>query len=608
MRIVNNHMKSLTRYSLLCFFLLPSITFIHIWPLNSVFSDGLTLLLGIIAFVLVLFFRGRDGKLDFSSFILYPAIICAIGGLSLLWGGGVGNSTVYWSGLILTISVGWSMAVSSMNAAGGRERYCLELSVAALYGTLAFAIISLLLYYGIIQHVLGLEFADGSRLRGGWRQPNLTTTTLWFGIVATAFVAGSGLSRKKQLVLFVVFSIPLALAASRLNYPYIFLALLLGGFLLRLGTDSQRKQGRSLLTGAAVVIISVIITPVISNSLIDYNTPVASQASFGDRVSLLDREVVDSPRLSESMKIYNSIKSKEISHIMFGEGLGRYGFFSFEAPVTNTEYFKEQSTWLHSHNLYSMLLVELGLIGFVFALVTSLLIAIRLFSIKKEPEFVFLFGISALLFLHSMVEFPLWYPWFLFVLIAVITPLYRVQTLRLSSKMLMPALSFVVLISFAGMAGNLANQAHQILSIQNDDNPDKEDYRTLAVLGNDRFLGQYATLVRYRKFDPETINFSLQLREVERMLEWRPFDLVAMRKSTLLILDSRWVEACDMVEMMVQRYPRSAPIIIEKAVWVEGVDSARLAQLAECADRGLSVWGKDIATVAEDNSRKLKAD
>lgn len=92
------------------------------------------------------------------------------------------------------------------------------------------------------------------------------------------------------------------------------------------------------------------------------------------------------------------------------------------------------------------------------------------------------------------------------------------------------------------------------------------------------------------------------------MLEWRPFDLVAMRRSTLLILDSQWEEACDMVEMMVQRYPRSAPIIIEKAVWVEGVDSTRLGQLAECADRGLSVWGRDIASVAEDNRRKLRTD
>ena len=484
----------------------------------------------------------------------------------------------------------------------------MSLSTAALYGALAFAIISLLLYYGIIQRVLGLEFADGSRLRGAWRQPNLTTTTLWFGIFATAFLAGSGLARKKQLVWFVVLSLPLALAASRLNYPYILLALVLGGFLARLGTESQRKQGRSLLVSAAVVVISVIITPMISNSLIEYKDPAASQTAPENRVSLLEREVVDAPRINESLKIYNSLKTREISHIMFGEGLGSYGFFSFKAPVTKPESFKDQSTWLHSHNLYSMLLVELGLVGLVFALVASLIIARKFFFIKREPEFVFLFGISALLFAHSMVEFPLWYPWFLFVLIAVITPLYRVRTLSISSKMLMPALSFVVLVSFAGMAGNLANQAYQILAIQAEDNPDEKDYRTLAVLGNDSFLGQYATLVRYRKFDPETINFNLQLKEVERILEWRPLDLVAMRKSTLLILDSQWAEACDMVEMMVQRYPRSAPIIIEKAVWVEGVDSARLSQLAECANRGLAVWGRDIASVAEDNSRKLSAD
>ncbi|WP_407942800.1 Wzy polymerase domain-containing protein [Marinobacter similis] len=89
----------------------------------------------------------------------------------------------------------------------------------------------------------------------------------------------------------------------------------------------------------------------------------------------------------------------------------------------------------------------------------NFLISKKLFSIKGRKEFVFLFGISVLIFVHSMVEFPLWYPWFLFVLIAVITPLYRVRTLSLSSKKLMPALSLVVLISFSGMAGNLANQA-----------------------------------------------------------------------------------------------------------------------------------------------------
>ncbi|AHI30121.1 hypothetical protein AU14_12510 [Marinobacter similis] len=258
-----------------------------------------------------------------------------------------------------------------MSVPGGREDYCLELSKAALYGVLAFAIISLLLYYGIVQRFLGLEFADGSRLRGAWRQPNLTTTTLWFGVVATAFLAGSGLSKKKQLMLFVVFSVPLALAASRLNYPYICLALLLGGFMFRLGTENQRKQGHSLLIGAALVMISMVITPIISNSLIDYKNAAASQTDSYDRVSLLEREVVDSPRISESLKIYNHLKSRKISHIMFGEGVGRYGFFSFEAPVIHTEYFKEQSTWLHSHNLYSMIFVELGLIGLVFVLVAT---------------------------------------------------------------------------------------------------------------------------------------------------------------------------------------------------------------------------------------------
>lgn len=601
-------MKSLAHYIFLIFFLIPSVAFVHVWPMNSALLDGLAIVFAVIVFASALWLSGKDRKMDFSTFLLFPGILLVIIGVSLAWKDTSPNSAVYWAGLVIAVSVGWSIAVSSMTAGHGREGVVFILSKMALVGSLVYAVVSLLLHFGLIQEVLGLNFSDGSRLRGGFRQPNLTTTMLWLGVIAAAFLAGYGFSVKKLVLFLVVVSIPLALAASRLNYPYILIIIFLGGYLFRFGQGLQKSQGVSLLVGGGVILTSLFVVPFVSDFLAHSESVVKGENNRASTTSLVSRSMIDSPRIDEHIKIFKSFETKGVGDVFFGEGLGRYGHFSFQEPVYSGEYFKEQSAWLHSHNLYSMLLVELGLTGLIFALFVSFLMVRKLVFIRRRPEFAFLFGASALLFTHSMFEFPLWYPWFLFLLIAILTPLHQVRTLTLSSKKLMPAISFVVLIAFAGITVNLTNQAYQILAIQVQDDVDEEDYRALAVLGNDSFLGEYATLVRYRKFDPEIINFKSQLREAERMLEWRPVDLVAMRKSTLLMLDEQWTKACGMIEMMVQRYPRAAPIVLEKAVWIQGVSADRLADLAECAERGLSVWGKDLALVAADNKRRARAD
>ena len=150
----------------------------------------------------------------------------------------------------------------------------------------------------------------------------------------------------------------------------------------------------------ALFIATQFLAPLTDNWL-DLNSRTALQRGISDAVH---------PRLMEWYKIWFIFLQSPIT----GIGMGHFAWHSF--TLGSLPVFANVSSNLvfgHSHNLFIQVLAELGLIGL--ALLLLLIIGwLRQFSYNwLKPENWLTAGVLLVVFIHSNLEYPLWYSNFL---------------------------------------------------------------------------------------------------------------------------------------------------------------------------------------------------
>jgi len=480
--------------------------------------------------------------------------------------------------------------------------------VASLWiGCLVYGVMSLLKYYGVLELFLFWMEPSLGRLSGIWYQPNLTTTTCWLGLLAGA-VWLPGKSRPGWFIASViVFGWVIASAASRISWLMVvgLLALVIVSQLPRFRAEETRVAGRWLFWGVVAVGVMLFIVPFINSPLRDWLVQIGILQS-GATVSLLDREVThDAARLTEFRKLLSSLGGLSALEWLFGFGPGNYPAFSFQAESGIAPENLLSATWLHSHNLFTMIFVELGLAGLT--LVTSFVGIIAWMALTRNFSLRHFFSVGALglIFIHSNLEFPLWYPWFLMLCCLLLVNFFDVREVRGDSRALKPAVGVGLLIMVVALFVNVGYQYLRIVDVALDPEPKAEEYQSLALLANDSLMGPYAILRKYRDFPPESINLDWQLRESRRMKLWQPRDLVVVREYSLLVLKNDLEGACEASQAAAYRYPPAAPIMLEHAVKAGTFDPAGILTIANCIEKGLAPRGETIPSVEAKNRKRL---
>ena len=576
---------------------------IHPWPIGSFFSTLLVLLSCYSLFGLTSIVGGVKSELWVPS-IVYPLLPLAVVYVVSYFGGDVSDSTTLsWSLVVLGSLAFCALGVGELYARGSGDDYPGYLFCALAWAGVAYSFIALFQYYGLLSNFSELINSGSGRLLGSWQQPNLTTSTIWMALISLVGFRREGVGKSGWAAI-LLFGSVLALAASRLNYPIILFVALLGVVALRDKDSRVVAFGRQILWVVPVLVLCFLVFPVISsgleNLLVDFGW-----MSARENIQLADRNIVDRPRIDEHLKILATISEWNIRQWIFGIGLGGYGLFSFEQSVISDTLGNGKAAWLHSHNLFSMMFVETGLLGIFTVLGILGSIVYRLWKSLDRVEVWPISMILGVVFVHSMVEYPLWYPWYLFVCMLFLVSVFPVHRISLSSRWLMPALGVFVLIVVSAIAANQVNLAKQVITVAGKESVDATDYRTLAVIGNDGLMGSYATLARYRRFGPDRHRLEQQLDEVREMEKWRPVDLVKARKVTLLLLLERQGEACKAARRTARRYPHSGPILAEKITRVGRIDMAVLNELMGCIEAGLEPWGETLSSMTQKNQERL---
>ncbi len=234
---------------------------------------------------------------------------------------------------------------------------------------------------------------------GNVGQPNHYASLLSLGIVAAWYLGVSGcLRRAAAAALILWLACSLAASASRACWLYFACVVMLGVWSAYRGDASARK-GALALAGVGIGVLTVQLAIAKSGALewVGLTSSVARAADVGS----------NGQRLYDWSLALSAIKS----HPWLGVGVGGFhGWAVEQMPATSAVPFSKFAE--HAHNLPLHLAATMGLpFALVFLGAVGLWL-LRQLRAQVRADRLFAFSGLAVIGLHSMVEYPLWYTYF----------------------------------------------------------------------------------------------------------------------------------------------------------------------------------------------------
>lgn len=477
---------------------LPFLVPIHLAPISSFYPEWLACILGLAAVPVVL-----------SSRVQWPAV----GYLPLLLTGIVLVQTVTGSlpyretGLLAMLYLLWAALVMAI-AATLKQRLGLEavaehLAMWLLAGAMLNAIAGFLALNGVgAPWVMSPD--SRAAIYGNLAQPNQFAHQMWLGIASALFLAASPnrrLGTPRLLAILVILLPAAALSGSRAGLLYAFWLVTAGAFWSGLGGASRR-----IAVAVAYLACTAILPPWVGwGEATPVARTVAEVTSGGDLRPML---------FLVGWKMF-------IASPWLGAGFGSFSHQSFSLAAGMPGW---AGTGEHAHNLVAQLLGELGVFA---ALGTGLMVLAwgrRVLATRNEPTSGWLVALVGITLIHSLVEYPLWYAYFLGIF-AVVLALgdNRTRALRLGR------LAFAAPVFFGSVIGVLLVRDYlllQKLSIPiaagNSIEPFRERNLALAGLRKGSLMKPYVDLTLAAAMLPSRTELAAKAALCRRTLRFRP--------------------------------------------------------------------------------------
>lgn len=306
-------------------------------------------------------------------------------------------------GLLAALYLLWATGLTMLGGLYRRElgveRVACTLSWFLLAGALASALI------GWAQHIdsdaLGRVMMPRAPVRvwANLGQANQLADYLGLGLASVAYLYATGRLRLRWVVpatLALVYV--LSLTGSRTSWVYLaVLVALSAGIWLR----DRSAANRRLLTLFACAAVAFVVVPWLLGFVVDL-TPTAAEP----RYSGYEREPEVRPR------IWHAALLMFLESPALGIGFRQFGVHHFvlngEMPEPRMIGFTD-----HAHNLLLHVLSEFGLVGFSLLIGFAVLWVAGLVRQPRTPATWWIWAIALIVAIHSMLEYPLWYTFFL---------------------------------------------------------------------------------------------------------------------------------------------------------------------------------------------------
>jgi len=534
---------------------LPFLNPHHYHPIPSFYPEWWAAALGTLA--CTLFLRHEAGKdLRLPQICLIPLALILI----FLFQLAAGLIDAVHQGLLFSLYLLWACVMALLGRVLAREAGLERLIDALAWGVLAGGAISLVIVLLQVQHVplaRSLLFHPiNTALSANIAQPNQLADYLALGIFSTLHLQAKGrLNFRLALPLAAALAIAMLLTASRSAYVY---ALLLTGlaWLLRRQSDANARIWKM----ARLVLLAFVLMEAGQHLHWGSNDggPLLHTGS--------ERLTTDGGGLSIRSVLWQMAWQSFLSSPWLGVGLGHFSWQSFVLaggwPPGTLPNAAE-----HAHNLFLHLLAEMG-IAAPLAVLAGLLLFLRGAWGQRRQWGIngfWIGGCLSIVGIHSMLEYPLWYAFFLgpvALLLGAVVP----DTLSIRLEKLGRAGMVLLLITAFWILGNL----YRDYSVLEDTvywrnlsttqaSPWPEIHRRLSNLHDNSLLPHYVEFYYAQVAPIGRDNLQEKLTITQNAILFSPTEALVYKYPVLLALAGQADEAFSWARMAAQAYPQNMP-------------------------------------------------
>jgi O-antigen ligase len=426
------------KLSLITLALMASVPFLitrHFQPLPSFSSEWWAAVLGLAAFALA--FAQRKEFLVFPQIAIVP--LALVPWIGIQWISGI--IFVPSSAIIAVEYLLWASCLACLGAQisriAGLQALVKVVAWGLLIGGIANAASALIQYRHIAVSPYFVFPSINGRIYGNLGQSNHLTAQLWLAVGAAVYLH---LTQRLHVVLLMAFSALLMLAAASTQSRSI---ILYAPLLAVLAWPNREARKLALLLPLMQACL-LLLLPYLAPSAPSMLSPSSAQNPTVERLggSLPDVR----------WELWRDAWNMFVDHPWLGVGTGNYARFSVEYSAAKLTGFPIPAE--HSHNFFLQLLAQFG---FPMALIIVVLIVIFLrdnigqLIHTGKPEIFFVTAILAVIGVHSQLEYPLWYTYFLGLAMIFSGAIdARSRQIRLEKRKTMLAMTLLVGAAFLG--------------------------------------------------------------------------------------------------------------------------------------------------------------
>lgn len=257
-----------------------------------------------------------------------------------------------------------------------------------------------------------------------------------------------------------------------------------------------------------------------------------------------------------------------LNHPLIGVGFGRFAWSMFDAAGYSYGPINLQP-YEHAHNLLLNLLAEMGLPAVLLVCVLTVTLVWRLIKSGYSSEHWWLLAAAAILGLHSMFEYPLWYAHFLGVA-AIIAGLSETSFISMQIRF-GRAIVFAVLLMGCFSLINLTRDYVRIEPVfapyarsGKEPRSISDDMQVLAGMSRDSLLAPYAMLALATVLKPDPAHLREQLVVCELAQQFSPEKTIVFKYAVLLALAGEPAKAEKQLRKAILAYPDAVPEVIRE--------------------------------------------
>ncbi|MDN0075707.1 Wzy polymerase domain-containing protein [Crenobacter sp. SG2303] len=438
-----------------------------------------------------------------------------------------------------------------------------------LFGALAQSLIGFCQVTGLAVKMGGVLFYDSSHpttnVFGHIGQRNQYAHYLAWGALATAYLA---CERRLKIWLATLIVLWLALsmgwAASRTVLLYA-VAMVVIGWLWhwRVRETASRRLGLAF-TGVAVAILAGQFLVPLANHLMSLFTHSHVEVASGVERLAANSDDMGARRFVEWHKAWIVFQAQP----WFGTGWSQFGTQSvlLQMRPEFADAAFNSGLFTNAHNLVLQLMAEVGVVGTLASLGGFVWAIWPYFGRKARPEGALPLAMLAVTMLHSMLEYPLWYLYFLAVLVIAVALAPQPEG-ELRRGWLVPLISAVMAVALTVLAVQGYQRYWELVGLYTPFDNAKRDAprvaRLAAIVEHEPLYAFHAlnTLDNYLDATPD--NLVQKRRWVNLLAASRPYPDVLLKKAKLEALAGEERRAEETLSQALASFPTYAQSFLD---------------------------------------------